>query len=147
MAFTKRASSGKGKPIYPHIPPNTATTKKTKTTDNGPTQTMLKVTWHVGRRQTQMDPLSPICPKQSDSHPKAAVAPCFPQLLPWQQNPTSSCTAQMSATGDPWPWLCAGHLLTGLWSACTSPFCTHRSSPASPSLGKALASLPPGRSQ
>lgn len=63
MAFTKRASSGKAKRIYPHNPPNTRKTKQQKH-DNGPTQIMLKVTLHFGWRQTQTDPLRPICPKQ-----------------------------------------------------------------------------------
>lgn len=89
------------------------------------TPTTLTVTLHCGWRQTQMDPLSPNCPKQEWFRSKAPFAPCFPQLLPWQQNPTSLCTAPVSAIAV--LWLCAGHLLLGLMAPChtayASPFC------------------------
>lgn len=95
MAFTKRASSGKGKLIHPHIL-QTQQQQRNKNTDNGQPQTILKVTLHFGRRQTQMDPLRPICPKPKWFSPQGCFCSVFSQLLSWQQNLRSSCAAQTS---------------------------------------------------
>lgn len=78
MAFTKRASSGKGKLIYPHIPPNTAATKNPKTTDNNLTQATLKVSCTLGGGRPRWILSDQSVQSRNDSHPKAAFARCFP---------------------------------------------------------------------
>ena len=92
--------------------------QKHKTTNNGPTQTTLKATLHFGRRQAQMDPLRPICPKQKWFRSQGCFRSVFSPAATLTTKPDKLAPCPAVSYRSSILRLCASHLLTGLSSRC-----------------------------